>query len=211
MLAEMCTFINILILLLAGILIGLWQTTFRKDESYFTPYINCWTNCRTVNQTFNLSKDACQPNENLTPIKEKQLIERIFVAFFFIVIIQFGLLECINTITKIIKRKITNLIKECIENKEEVIELTGIVNVQPMFNSNYEIQFVTIIASIATAIIKIFSQYDVFFTPIEIFMLIITGSLQILLFLKNLGNLGIKIIKIWCKCCSSCINECCSS
>jgi hypothetical protein len=82
--------------------------------------------------------------------------------------------------------------------------------VHPKLKSNYEIEFVTLIASISAGIIKIFSQCDVIVTPIEIFMLI-TGSIQILLFLKNieivLRYIEIILRYIGNKCCKCC--ECC--
>ena len=96
---------------------------------------------------------------------------------------------------KTIKRKIIDLINECIQKKEEATELIGIVNVHPKFNSNYEIQIVTLIASISSAITKAFSQCYVFITTIEIFMLI-TGTMHILVL--------IKCLRIFCCECNSC-------
>ena len=162
---------------------------YAVDDSLINPFNpendTCPDNWTDPNvQPFKKGTD-CPSEELIIDRKHQKEIKILAIVHFFLAILLFSTLECINSFSRLIREKLSYIANICIDKKNFEI-LKKLINLHPTFESGYRVQYLTIISGAIGYLTKVFSNCDVNITPVDIFALI-TGTSAFYLLLQSLG------------------------
>ena len=157
---KLCYFIiailNILICISSSAAVVLFCLLISSDVTTYNPYSG-----RNVN-------DCPEPSADVI-----LSIEKYFIMSYFSAALSFFLLETRDKLVSQAKSTQIFIVKENLENSDEIEELTKLLSTNPAFKP---VKFTTLAAVLTTTLTKLFSQCDTFVTPIEITSLLVSTA-----------------------------------